>query len=157
MSEFINKAKIADLQHANAELRDEVETLRIELENVTAEMTGLKGTPPDEINHLREKIFAYEQREAEFNGRILSFSKDVANSSYKGDIMSQLLSVLQVAEAGNVETAITHYYKNKWRPKIITSFLLGLLVAIVFWIVVTYLGNHQHYNEVIEQLITTVF
>jgi len=153
MSEFINKAKIANLQHSNAELSNEISSLQIELDDLNGEVERLRGENPDDIKYLTEKITEYEQRETEFKERILSISEEVKNNPQKHDVVKELLSLFQVMEPVNVKTAIDNYYKKKWRPKVVTSFLLGILISMISCIFVAYLENGKHYNAIIKQLI----
>ena len=144
------------MQHSNAELINEISNLQLEVDDLNGEIKRLRGENPDDIKYLREKITEYEQRETEFNEHMLSISETVKRNPRKYDVVKELLSVLPVAEPAIVETAINNYYKNKWRPKVITSFLLGILVPMVFWIIVAYLENDTHYNAIIKQLINNV-
>jgi hypothetical protein len=156
MSEFVNKAKIADLQHANAELSSEISSLKIELEELKGEIARLGEENPDEINLLREKIIALEQRETEFKEKLLTIFEGVKNNPKKYDVVKGLLSMFQVTETGIVETAIDNHYKRKWRPRVITFFLLGILVSMVSWISMMLIVKDEHFKEIIHQLITNI-
>ncbi|SEA56986.1 hypothetical protein SAMN05660420_02504 [Desulfuromusa kysingii] len=153
MSEFINKAKIADLQHANAALNDEIATLNDELARLNDEIKRQGEEPSDEIDHLREVISNYEHCEKEFKERVLSLSTAVQNNSLEGDIVKELLAAIDLSETGSIEAAINRHFKNKWWPKVVTAFLLGILSSIIFWIIVAYLENIQHYNAMLKQLL----
>ena len=153
MSEFINKAKIADLQQANAELNREISSLKIELEELNGEIARFDEENPDEIHHLREKIIALDQRETEFQEKLLTIFERVKNNPKKYDVVKGLLSVFQVTEADIVEAAIDNHYKRKWRPRVITFFLLGVLASIVSWISFMLIVKDVHFIEIIQQLI----
>jgi predicted nuclease with TOPRIM domain len=153
MSEFINKAKIADLQHANAELSEEILTLKIELEDLNDEVTRLREENPDDIDHLKEKLLAYEQREKEFKERLLTISEGVKNNPKKYDVVKGLLAIFQGTETDIVEDAIDSYYKRKWRPRVVTFFLLGILVSIISWISFMLIVKDELFSNLIHQLI----
>jgi len=156
MSEFINKAKIADLQHANAELINEISNLKIERDGLNTEIHRLRGENPDEVNHLRKKVTEYEERETEFKERLLIIFEKAKSNAKKDDVVKELLSAFQVMETANVETAIDNYYKRKWRPRVITFFLLGILVSIVSWISFMLIVKDEHFSDIIHQLITNI-
>ena len=156
MSEFINKAKIADLQQANAELSREISSLKIELEELNGEIARLMEENPDEINHLREKIIELEQRETESEERLLTIYERVKNNPKKYDVVKGLLSIFQVTETDIVAAAIDNHYKRKWRPRVITFFLLGILVSIVSWISFMLIVKDVHFNDMIQQLTTNI-
>lgn len=153
MSEFINKAKIADLQQVNAELSREISSLKIELEELNGEIVTPGEENPDEIHHLREKIIALEQRETEFQEKLLTIFERVKNNPKKYDVVKGLLSMFQVTEVDIVEAAIDNHYKRKWRPRVITFFLLGILVSILSWISFMLIVKDVHFIEIIQQLI----
>lgn len=156
MSEFINKAKIADLQHANAELCDEISALKIELEDLNSEMTRLREESPNDIDHLKEKIFECEQRETEYKERFLIISEGVKNNPKKYNVVKGLLSMFQVTETDIVEAAIENYYKRKWQPRVITFFLLGILVSLVSWISFMLIVKDEYFSDIIHQLLTNI-
>ena len=155
MSEFINKSKIIQLQQSNSELINEISNLEIELHDLNGEVERLKGENPDAIKLLREKITEFEQRETEFKDRILLISKE-ANNSKKYDVVKELLSVLQGMDTVIVEAAIDKYYKKKGVQKIITAFLLGILVSLIAGFIVIYLENNKLYSAIIKQFINNI-
>lgn len=154
MSEFVNKSKIAKLQHSNLELINEISTLEIELQDLNGEVERLRGENPDDIKHLREKITEYEQRETEFKERILLISKEANNKKY--DVVKELLFALQGMDTVSVEAAIDKYYQKKGVPKIINAFLLGILVSLIVWIIFIYLENNELYSGIIKQFINDI-
>ncbi len=157
MSEFIHKAKIAALEQSNAELIDEISSLKIELDKLNDEIEHLRGENPDDIKYLREKVTEYEQREANLKERVLSISKIAENNNENAGVVKQLLSALQVVDSAIVETAIEKYYKKNGLPKIIIAFLLGLLVPLVVWHIAKYLENDEFYNTTIKRVIDNIF
>ncbi|MCD6580542.1 MAG: hypothetical protein J7K90_01965 [Desulfuromusa sp.] len=154
MSEFINKSKIIQLQQSNSELINEISNLEIELHNLNGEVERLRGENPEDIKLLREKITEYEQRETEFKERILLISREADNSK-KYDV-KELLSVLQGMDTVIVEAAIDKYYKKKGVQKIITAFLLGILVSLIAGFIVIYLENNKLYSAIIKQFINDI-
>ncbi|MDX2494093.1 MAG: hypothetical protein QNK27_03940 [Desulfuromusa sp.] len=156
MSEFIHKAKIAGLEQSNAELINEISNLKFELHDLNTEIERLRGENPDDVTHLKEKITEYEQRETEFKERVLSISKIAGNNNKEDEIVKQLLSALQVEDSAIVETAIEQYYKKNGVPKIIITFLLGVLVPLVAWQIADYLENVESYNAIIKRVIDNI-
>lgn len=150
MSELIHKSKIAALEQSNFELSNEILNLQNELQDLNDEIGRLKAENPDDIKHLSEKVSEYEQREAEFKARILSITKTAESHNEKHEVVKQLLSALQVEDSARVETSIEQYYKKQQGPKIIIAFLLGVLVALVVWLVAGYLENDESYNMIIK-------
>ena len=126
MSEFIHKAKIVALQQSNSELINEISNLKTKLNDLNGEIERPSGKNSDDINHLREKVTEYEQREAEFNERILSISKEAKNN------------------------------KKKAVPKIIIAFLLGVLASLVAWHIANYLENDKFYSTIIKRVIDNI-
>ena len=150
MSELINKSKIAALEQSNFELTNEISNLENELHDLNGEIERLRGENPDDIKYLSEKVSAYEQRETEFKGRILSITKIAKNNNNKHEVVKQLLSALQVEDTASVETSIEKYYKKRERPKIIIAFLLGVLVSLVAWLIAGYSENDEFYNTIMK-------
>lgn len=126
MSEFIHKAKIVALQQSNSELINEISNLKTKLNDLNGEIERPSGKNSDDINHLREKVTEYEQREVEFNERILSISKEAKNN------------------------------KKKAVPKIIIAFLLGVLASLVAWHIANYLENDKFYSTIIKRVIDNI-
>ena len=126
MSEFIHKAKIVALQQSNSELINEISNLKTKLNDLNGEIERPSGKNSADINHLREKVTEYEQREAEFNERILSISKEAKNN------------------------------KKKAVPKIIIAFLLGVLASLVAWHIANYLENDKFYSTIIKRVIDNI-
>ncbi len=156
MSEFINKAKIADLQHANAELCDEISTLKIELEDLNDKVARIREENPSDIDPLKKKLFECEQRETEYKERLVTIFEGVKNNPKKYDVVAGLLSLFQVTETDIVENALDNHYKRKWRPRVITFFLLGILVSIVSWISFMLIVKDEHFSRFIHQLLTNI-
>lgn len=152
MSEFIYKTEIATLKQSNAELNHFIANLKTELYDLSCEFERLRKENPDDINHLKEKITEYEHREAEFQERILSISREIKNNSNKHVAVKQLLSTLQVGDAVVVEAAIEQYYKKRGVPKIIIAFLLGIVVSLSALLLSNYLPHNETYNTIIERL-----
>lgn len=155
MSEFVHKTRIASLEQSNSELIDEISNLKTELHDLNIEIESLKRVNPDDIERLSEKVTECEQHEAEFQERILSITRESKNTPPKYEVVQQLLSALQVEDTVSMETAIEQYYKKKGAPKIIIAFLLGVLVALVTWLIVDYLENDIPYNTIIKRVIDT--
>ena len=156
MSEFIHKAKIVALKQSNSELINEISNLKTKLNDLNGEIERPRGKNSDDINHLREKVTEYEQREAEFKERILSISKEAKNNKKKDEVVKQLLSALHVVDTVIVETAIEQYYKKKGVPKIIIAFLLGVLASLVAWHIANYLENDKFYSTIIKRVIDNI-
>ncbi len=158
MSEFINKAEIARLSHANAELNEEIESLQNELQHLRSELENLREIPPDEIKHLKEKIAAIEQREADYKQRITLISKEAEGTRNTDRLVEQFFSTLQLMDAAPVAAVIEKSYKNKQRSRIIIAFLLGALVALAAWLTTVLMlsdgGADTIYNNFLKQFST---
>ena len=150
MSELIHKSKIIALQQSNSELINEISDLKDDLEVLSGEIERLRGENPDDIKHLSEKVSEYEQREAEFKARILSITKTAESHNNKYEVVEQLLSALQVVDTAIVEKSIERYYKKKEAPKNIIAFLLGVLVALIAWLISGYVENDKSYDMIIK-------
>lgn len=150
MSELINKSRIAALEQANFELVNKITDLQDELDYLNGELERLKVEKPNDIERLSEKLSAYEQREAELEARILAITKIAKNHNKKGDVVRQLLTVLQGEDSAAVETLIEQHYNKKEMPKIVIAFLLGVLVSLAAWLVTGYIENDKSCDMIIK-------
>lgn len=132
MSEFINKAKIAEMNKINTELNQKIESLQEALDVQDRELERLRElAPPEDITHLKEKVVASEQRELSYKQNMESIIEQAKNVQDIDSLIEQLFSVLQLHDDGSIADAIDKFYKKHQRSKLIIAFLLGVLMPLV--------------------------
>ncbi|MBD1399278.1 hypothetical protein [Pelovirga terrestris] len=136
MSEWINKAKIAEANKINTELNQKIKSLQEELDTQCRELDHLRelATPDEDITHLKEKITAYEQRKLSDKQHIESIIEQAKHVQKVDSLVEQFFSILQVHDDGSIAVAIDKFYKKHERSKLFIVFLLGALVPLVVWV-----------------------
>jgi chromosome segregation ATPase len=153
MSEFINKSKIAALNQSNVELSDEISTLQAQCQRLSAEIEQLKNRAPDDVELLKQSLAAYGQRETELKDALELFTWKAKTTKDSAEIIDQLMNALQLTDDGSVEFAIKQHYKQRWAPKLIIAFLLGVLSPLLAWHIFLYQQSGELPFAFIERLL----
>ncbi len=147
MSQFIDKAKIA-------ELNCEIESLRHELQNQNKELEDLKEKNSEDITELEWEVSDYRQHEAvDYEQRVETINKELENSKNKENPVEQFLATLELDDAASVAATIDQYYRKKQQPRLVIVFLLGILVPLAVWFINDFASNDQSYGTIFRQLI----
>ena len=128
MSEFINKARIAELNQSNAELNSELESLKKQVADQDRELEDLREKQEADKCLVEEQIMTCEKNESD-QSHLTALSRAVAQS---GDISAtgkQFVAILRQMNASPLATAIEKYYRRKQRPRVVVAFLAGALLA----------------------------
>ncbi len=145
MSQFIDKAKIA-------ELNCEIETLRHELQHQNKELEDLKEKNAEDITELEWEVSDYRQHEAvDYEQRVETISKELENSKNKENPVEQFLATLELDDAASVAATIDQFYKKKYRAQLIIFFLLGLLTPLAIWVVGDFSQADQTFRTLFDQ------
>lgn len=156
MSEFIHRAKIAELDQTNSELNKEIESLREELEDLKSELEQFREKSPDGIKQLKEIIAEHEERERDFQQRLASLRKEAEHTRNIDGFLEHFFSTLQVIDAGPVAAAIERYYKKKQRPRMIIAFLLGVLAPLAAWLISDFMLDDRAFTTILEQFFANI-
>ncbi len=154
MSQFIDKAKIA-------ELNCEIESLRHELQNQSKELEDLKEKKAEDITELEWEVSDYRQHdEVDYNLRVKEITKELEKGNNRDNSLEQYLATLELDDAASVAATIDQFYKKKYRPQLIIFFLLGLLTPLAIWVVTdfsqadqTFRALFEHFSGAITRLI----
>ena len=153
MSEFINKSKIAKLEQSNSELLIEVSNLKKEILELNEELESLREQSPEETKKLREQLNEYINKEENLKEKIYSISKRIKNSRNNEHLIKELFSSFQIINIDDIDKIIEKNYKNKSRIKSINSFILGIIVSLIFWFIFNYLENKVFYSKLVDNII----
>ena len=156
MSEFVYKSKVAALELSNSQLMNEISDLKITLRDLNGEIERLRRQNPDDITILKEKLTDYERREEELREQILTILKNVKNRRGGYDVVNELISVMKFDDIYNLEKEIEKYYKKKLFPKIVISFMIGIMVSLIFCIFVDSLKSDTFHSEIIHKFINNM-
>jgi predicted nuclease with TOPRIM domain len=153
MSQFINKAKIAELNLNNTELADELSALKEKCQKLNIEVEHLRGGGADETEALKKRLVDYELREFELNEQLSNIAKSMKNGTASEDIVNQLLSTLRATNCSELETAIGQHYSKMGLPRVIIAFLLGALSPLVIWHIVEFTHNGRLPDNLFNSLL----
>ena len=160
MSEFMNRTKITALELSNADLVAEISNLTNEIAELKTEIDRLSGKnseiveledeapaaiDPVEINQLREKIAAYEQRDTEFKALISATNEKIKSPGQRLQAIKHLLSTLRVGDTETVEQALDKYLLKKRAANRAIAFILGILVSLAILAATGHLGDWQSF------------
>jgi len=138
MSEFVNRTKISALERANAELVAENSRLATETAKLKAEIEGLRGNDSGDMEALKEKLAEYEKREADLMEQRSSPTWGSDNIEQNHQSEGQSFSTFP-PETAQAESLGNHHAEKRLTPNGTIAFLLGVLVALIAWVVSVYL------------------